>query len=173
MTRREFREHVFKLLFVCSFHPEGEYGEQFERYFDDMGVAEHSEIRRRVESVLAKTSEIDAILTEVSTGWKPSRMAREDLEILRLAVYEIKYDEDIPEKVSINEAVELAKTYGGDDSYSFVNGVLAKLVRGKEAASETPKEAAETSKEATDETSETSKKAVEEFPDEPNGGVSE
>jgi len=56
-------------------------------------------------------------------------MGKVDLTIIRLALYEILYDESVPEKVAINEAVELAKKFGGDESPSFVNGILAKLVR--------------------------------------------
>jgi len=70
---------------------------------------------------------LDAKLDEVSKGWKTSRMGKVDLTILRLAVYEMMYDEDIPEKVAINEAVELSKKVGGDESPAFINGVLAKL----------------------------------------------
>ena len=67
------------------------------------------------------------MLNEASKGWKVNRMSKVDLAIMRLAVYEMKMDEDIPVKVAINEAVELAKKFGGDDSPAFVNGVLAKL----------------------------------------------
>ena len=63
----------------------------------------------------------------MAKGWKTSRMGKVDLTIIRLAVYELKYEEDIPTGVAINEAVELAKKYGTDTSSSFVNGVLAKL----------------------------------------------
>jgi N utilization substance protein B len=72
---------------------------------------------------------IDAAIAGASEGWELNRMNRVDLTILRLAYYEMEYDEDIPVKVAINEAVELAKQYGGEDSPSFVNGVLAKLVK--------------------------------------------
>lgn len=72
-------------------------------------------------------AELDALIDEKSTGWKTNRMAKVDLAIIRLAVYEIKFEDDIPTKVSINEAVELAKKYGADESGAFVNGVLAKL----------------------------------------------
>ena len=72
-------------------------------------------------------SEIDELLEKYSKGWKLSRMNKVDLTILRLGVYEMKYDEDIPERVAINEAVELAKKFGGDESPAFVNAVLAKL----------------------------------------------
>ena len=70
---------------------------------------------------------IDELLEKYSKGWKLSRMNKVDLTILRLGVYEMKYDEDIPERVAINEAVELAKKFGGDESPAFVNAVLAKL----------------------------------------------
>ena len=72
--------------------------------------------------------EIDAAINEVSEGWKTTRMGKVDLTLIRLAVYEMKHEEDIPVGVAINEAVELAKQYGTDDSPAFINGVLAKLV---------------------------------------------
>ena len=67
------------------------------------------------------------MLNEHVTGWKTSRMNTVDLSILRLAVYEMKYDEDVPVGVAINEAVELAKKYSGDEGPAFINGVLARL----------------------------------------------
>lgn len=69
-----------------------------------------------------------ARINEIAKGWTTKRMGKVELTILRLALFEIQYDEDVPEKVAINEAVELAKKFGGDDSPSFVNGILAKLV---------------------------------------------
>ena len=72
--------------------------------------------------------EIDKIILSKLKNWSISRIAKIDLAILRLAIYEIKYVDSIPEKVSINEAVELAKMYGNNDSKSFVNGVLAKVI---------------------------------------------
>ena len=85
-------------------------------------------MRRRTDAILGHLSEIDKLLSEVTQGWKLQRIGRVELGILRLAVYEIKYDEHVPDKVAINEAVELAKRYGGDESPAFVNGVLAKVV---------------------------------------------
>lgn len=67
------------------------------------------------------------MINEAAHGWKTSRMGKVDLTLIRLAVYEIKYEDDIPVGVSINEAVELAKKYGTDDSFAFVNGILAKF----------------------------------------------
>ena len=81
----------------------------------------------RVVLLHSGRTEIDAMLEKVSRGWKLSRMGKVELTILRLAVYEMRFDEDIPEKVAINEAVELSKKFGGDDSPAFINGVLAKL----------------------------------------------
>ena len=75
----------------------------------------------------AHQTEIDASLADISEHWAVSRMPLVDRNILRLAVYEILYVDDIPDSVSINEAVEMAKSYGGEDSSKFVNGVLGRL----------------------------------------------
>ena len=72
--------------------------------------------------------ELDEKINGVAEGWKTKRMGKAELTILRLASYEMKYDDEIPEKVAINEAVELAKKFGGKDSPAFINGILAKLV---------------------------------------------
>ena len=131
MTRRELRENVFKMLFRVEFHEEGEMNEQFGLFEDEIEDIKEEDsvyINQKCNDIISKISEIDAVVNESTTGWKTSRMGKVDLTIIRLAVYEMKYEEDIPEKVSINEAVELAKKYGTDDSPSFVNGVLAKFV---------------------------------------------
>ena len=85
-------------------------------------------INNKCSDIIAKIAEIDEAINAATTGWKTTRMGKVDLSIIRLAVYEIKYEEDVPAKVAINEAVELAKLYGTDNSASFVNGVLAKFV---------------------------------------------
>ena len=84
--------------------------------------------RKKLVLIREKIGEIDRLLEKSISGWKLNRIGKVDIAILRLAVYEMKYDEQIPEKVAINEAVELAKAFGGDASSSFVNGVLARLV---------------------------------------------
>ena len=84
-------------------------------------------ISNKFHNIVEKIDEIDAAINEVSEGWKTRRMGKVDLTLIRLAVYEMKYEDDIPVKVAINEAVELAKQYGTDESPAFVNGVLAKL----------------------------------------------
>jgi N utilization substance protein B len=131
MTRRELRENMFKMLFRVEFHNQDEMPEQvalFEEELEQIKEADKEYLTSKTDSILAHLKEIDDAINDKSVGWKTSRMGKVDLAILRLAVYEIRYEEDIPEKVSINEAVELAKKYGTDDSSSFINGVLAKFV---------------------------------------------
>mgnify|MGYP005879343185 CR=1 FL=1 len=82
----------------------------------------------KVEKVLEKRPELDAAIDETAKGWSTRRMGKVELTILRLALFEIRFDEEVPDKVAINEAVELAKKFGGDESPAFVNGILAKLV---------------------------------------------
>ena len=86
------------------------------------------ELEEKVARILSFIPEIDEAINAVSEGWKTGRMGTVELTILRLAVYELKHDAEIPDKVAINEAVELAKKFGGDDAPAFVNGILAKLV---------------------------------------------
>ena len=130
MTRREIRENVFKMLFRVEFHEQEEMNEQlvlFGEELDALKEADLSYIRNKCNDIFSKIEEIDSAINKVATGWKTSRMGKVDLSLIRLAVYEIKFEDDIPTKVSINEAVELAKAYGTDDSPSFVNGILAKF----------------------------------------------
>ncbi len=130
MTRREIRRHIFLMLFRKDFHEPDELGEQIKMYIDDLekpSEEENNYLTTRLFAIVAKLEDIDAILSEAASGWKLSRMGKVDLTILRLAVYEMRFDDEIPVKVAINEAVELAKTFGGDESPAFINGVLAKL----------------------------------------------
>lgn len=130
MSRREIREQVFKLLFRTEFHKEEELKEQQEFFLEELGQEDKDTeyILRKCEDIINRVAEIDAMVNEVAQGWKTSRMGKVDLTLIRLAVYEMKFEEDVPAGVAINEAVELAKSYGTDDSSSFVNGILAKLV---------------------------------------------
>ncbi len=131
MTRREIREQVFKMLFRVEFYNQEEMSEQIALCEDDAcdwKEKDKTYIFKKVEKISEKLEEIDAKINEVSEGWKTGRMGKVDLTLIRLAVYEMLYEEDVPAKVAINEAVELAKQYGTDNSPSFVNGVLAKLV---------------------------------------------
>ena len=131
MTRREIREQGFKMLFRVEFYNQEEMSEQIALCEDDACSWKEKDktyIFEKVEKISEKIEEIDAKINEVSEGWKTGRMGKVDLTLIRLAVYEMLYEEDVPAKVAINEAVELAKQYGTDNSPSFVNGVLAKLV---------------------------------------------
>ena len=147
MTRRELREHCFKLLFCADFYPEEETKEQIEEYFtepiedvstpDGLDEILHSPaldafdsgyVRDKVGRIMNVIPDLDQQLNEIAKGWTTKLMGKVELTILRLALFEIRYDDDVPEKVAINEAVELAKKVGGDDSPSFVNGILAKMV---------------------------------------------
>ena len=132
MSRTELREHIFRMLFRIEFNSAEEMKEQEDFYFEDLEEAtgKHQEyILDKYRASVEKKEEIDALLNEVSEGWKTTRMNRVDLTIMRLAVYEIKWDEDVPTGVAINEAGELAKKYSSDDGPSFVNGILAKVVK--------------------------------------------
>lgn len=131
MTRRELRENVFKMLFRVEFHEEGEMPDQLGMMDDELENIKEEDaayINHKCSDIIAKIPELDEAINASTTGWKTTRMGKVDLSIIRLAVYEIKYEEDVPAKVAINEAVELAKAYGTDNSASFVNGVLAKFV---------------------------------------------
>ena len=138
MTRREFREHTAKLIFIFDFYPEAEWKEQFDSYADYSEIKEEDRegLWQRVMAFEEKKTEIDNLIDGASKKWRISRLSKTDLMLLRVAVYEIKFDSEIPDKVSVNEAVELAKIYGGDESPSFVNGVLAKFMAGEESKEE-------------------------------------
>ena len=129
MSRRELREQIFKLLFRVEFNRKEEMQDQTELFFDEeenrADAADTAYISDKVSKIVDKLEEIDALLNERVKGWDTGRMGKVDLTILRLAVYEISYDEEIPTGVAINEAVELAKKFGQDSSPSFINGVLA------------------------------------------------
>lgn len=135
MRRSELREHIFKLLFMDQFNSEEEMTEQLSLYFEGLeGLDDKDQtyMREKYAHVMEHLTEIDEVLNEYSAGWKTGRMSRVDLSVLRLAVYEMKFEEgDVPVGVAINEAVEIAKSFGGDTSGSFVNGVLGKIASGR------------------------------------------
>lgn len=144
MKRTEIRETLFKLLFRAEFNDAAEMQEQVRMFFDvdmevdadelenefaEVGEADREYIVKREEDILAHLPEIDKEISEKTTGWTIDRFGKVDLAIVRLAVYEILFDDSIPTGVAINEAVELAKKYGRDESKSFVNGVLSKFAK--------------------------------------------
>ena len=132
MVRSELREHIFKMLFQIEFNDAQDMPERLKNYFElleDAADKDKEYIQKKYEAVAAKVPEIDSLLNESAKGWRTARMNKVDLTVLRLAVYEMKWDEDIPVEVAINEAVKLAKRFGGENSSSFVNGVLGKIAR--------------------------------------------
>ncbi|MBO4872090.1 MAG: transcription antitermination factor NusB [Lachnospiraceae bacterium] len=135
---RQKRKFVFEQLFMCEFYNAEEVESQLRtlsedddllREMDSAGLNEESraELRARAAEIMSHQEDLDALINQVATGWKTHRMGRAELAIIRLALFEMKYDDEIPYRVAINEAVELAKTYGGEDSPGFVNAVLGKL----------------------------------------------
>lgn len=144
MKRSELREHLFLMLFRKDFHPKEELNEQASMYLnalENLKIDEENSyielkipteqetiyLENRFAEILDKLEEIDEKINEASVGWKLNRMGKVELTIIRLATYEMDYDNEIPTKVAINEAVELAKKFGEDNSPGFVNGILAKL----------------------------------------------
>lgn len=131
MNRREIREQIFKMLFRTEFYEKEEIEEQIQISMEELEEKDEEKrtyIEQKLREIYRLQEEIDAAVNEKATGWKTNRMAKVDLALIRLAVYEIKYEAEIPTGVAINEAVELAKVYSSDGAPSFVNGVLAKLV---------------------------------------------
>ena len=131
MNRREQREQIFKILFGVEFHSADELEEQIGLYMEDLGDIRKKDadyMTGKVRSIVEHMDEIDGMINQASKNWKTTRMAKAELSILRLAAYEIKYEDDIPVSVSINEAVELTKLYGSDHGPAFVNGILSGMV---------------------------------------------
>ena len=131
MGRRELREQIFLLLFRVEFNTLQDMPEQMQLFFEDDEVKrtpkEAAYIEEKYDRIMEKLSDIDAQLDKKAADWDLKRMGKVDLTVLRLALYEMQYDDDVPVSVAINEAVELAKKFGQDGSGAFVNAVLAKF----------------------------------------------
>lgn len=130
MGRRELREHIFRLLFRAEFHPAEEMAEQEMFYLESIEEVSDEDkeyIRKKAEAIWEQAAALDEQIDKVADKWKTNRMMGVDLTIIRLAAYEIASDDEVPTGVAINEAVELAKRYGTDQSPAFVNAILAKL----------------------------------------------
>ncbi|MCL2740621.1 MAG: transcription antitermination factor NusB [Oscillospiraceae bacterium] len=125
MSRKGSRELAMRLLYQTDVQ-RGDRAFQIEWALGES--CDDEEDRAYVTDVLdgveGRMAEIDGLIGDHAKGWKTSRMSKVDLAIIRLGLYEILGREDIPVNVTMNEAVELAKRYGGDESASFVNGVL-------------------------------------------------
>ncbi len=134
MGRKKARDNAFKCVYQLEFSKDRKVDEILNFCYEE-NENENDEIEyisKAVNGVKNNIEDIDKIILENLKNWTIDRIAKIDLAIIRLAIYEIIYEKDIPVKVSANEAVELAKEYGNNDSKSFVNGILAKVIKDKE-----------------------------------------
>lgn len=136
MGRHEQREQVFKLLFRVEFNEPEDMPEQIALFAENNEEIPYQkdadDIVNRFLGVQEKIAEIDKMLDEHTEGWDTKRMGKVELAVLRLGVYELLYDEDIPNGVAINEAIEIAKKYGQAASGGFVNAILGKILKSGE-----------------------------------------
>ena len=131
MNRREIRELIFKLVYLDDFHNDIEMNKQIDLLLESNHKCKEDDkkyIIDKVHAILNDKENIDKKISEVSNNWSIDRLDLVDKAILRLACYEIMNDDDIPNKVAVNEAVELSKKYSSDKSPKFINGVLSNFV---------------------------------------------
>ena len=132
MNRSRIREEAFKLIYSLEIQKKENIEEQLELYLEDNNLSDEDAVSYIKDAVFGIEKNKEKIEEEISknlkSDWKLERISKIDLSILKLAIYEIKY-KDLPFKVAINEAVELAKKYGEDSSQKFVNGILASVVK--------------------------------------------
>lgn len=136
-SRRACREATLQVLYQCDLRDDFSAStvEFFFEHFASVGDIEDGEIvevggdycRALVPGVIKHLADIDNLIGLASTNWSVARMTAIDRNIIRIAVFEIHFSEDVPTKVSINEAIEIAKDFGSDDSPKFINGVLDKI----------------------------------------------
>ncbi len=134
MTRKEARELLMQLLYQMELlddHSEETKDAYLEKNFSEKGHRDYA--AELLNLVLTKKDYVDAKINENSNKWNTSRMPKVDVAILRLAVVELLYMDDIPDAVAINEAVDMAKKYGTDESKAFINGILGKIAKEKDA----------------------------------------
>lgn len=134
MRRTEARELFMQLLFQMEV--QNDYGQGIKERFVLENMKESNQLEYFNQLFAATVDHLPAIdekLEACSENWKISRMAKVDLAILRLSAAEILYLPDVPNSASINEAVDMAKKFGGDESGKFINGILGKVVRSKDA----------------------------------------
>lgn len=130
MARKQAREAAMKLLYQRNFSDEYDMDALNEMMTElPLDNKDIPYIHDILEGCLEHSKELDAIISKKAVGWKLDRISKVDISILRLALYEILYRDDIPNSVSINEGVELAKKYGSDKSSSFINGILGTYLR--------------------------------------------
>ena len=123
--RRRARELAIQVLIHMEYNP-GDPGESFDRVCESFGPPKEVRAYSRevVLGVWEKKADLDRLIRRSSKNWRVERMTRVDRNILRIAIYEVVYRKDVPPKVSIDEAVELGKRYGTEESGAFINGIL-------------------------------------------------
>jgi len=127
--RRRSRELAIKVLFHLEFSKKDDPAVAFDLVCDNFGTSKDIKTfsKELVLGVCVYIKELDILISKASQNWRLERIARVDHSILRLAVYELLYRDDIPPKVSINEAVDLGKKFGTEESGAFINGILDKI----------------------------------------------
>ena len=128
MTRHESRQEAFCLLFEKTF-TDMDLQEIIEGATETRDLKVNAFTMQLARGTTEHQEEIDALIESKLKNWKLSRISKVSLSILRMAVYELKYLNDIPMNVTINDAVELAKQYANEDDYSFINGVLGSIAK--------------------------------------------
>ena len=130
-SRHHARERALQILFQYDIH--GRAGLWLDVFWQENEATDEVQAfaERLVSGVLEKKKELDAVIGKYATNWKISRMPIVDRNILRAGAYELLWMDDVPAKVTVNEAIELAKSFGDDDASKFVNGILDQIL-GKE-----------------------------------------
>lgn len=130
MGRKKARDSAFKCIYQLGFDFDLNLEDILEHTYEENDCTEEEKeyISKLLKGIVENIDIIDEEILKNLKGWTIDRIAKIDLAILRTAIYEIKYIENIPVKVSVNEAVELAKMYGSENSANFVNGLLAKVI---------------------------------------------
>lgn len=143
MSRRVAREYAIQFLFSLDFNKADDVETQLEEFLlhtqefkeeeaPALNKSSKSYTLDVVKGTMQHMDEIDKLIEFHTTGWKKERIARVDLAIIRLAIYEIVFNNEVPDSVAANEAIELAKKFSTEESGSFVNGILGKIIRGKD-----------------------------------------
>lgn len=132
MNRKQERKEALYLIFELNFHKDETANDLFENAAELRDLVITDYIRKTVTGVEENIAKIDILIEKYLKNWKLTRLSAITLSILRLAVFEMLYNEDIPENIAINEAIELAKEFDADDMPAFINGVLGNISRNKE-----------------------------------------
>ncbi len=132
MLRTQVREEIFKIVFRIPFNNRDEMEQQIEFSMEELDLKSKENqtyIRNKATAILEQLDKIDEQISNYCEGWNLNRIGKAEIAIMRIAVYEMLFEEDIPNKVAINEAVELGKQYCDEEAKGFINAVLGKIER--------------------------------------------